>query len=171
MRVVVWTEGMLPCRVQKLSVTAMTANILNPTGSQELDFRPGPTWSNFEQLRTSGQAALEPIKANAVGTLMTRYGQYRILAEDDFQRVLGLAREVHRLQRGMRLVITAVRAAQYHRDDLTMSTLVEVASAFGETPSLPTIDRFAPLQPEDFDVDPDDEVILDPTELERQIKG
>jgi hypothetical protein len=149
----------------------MTADILNPTGLQAFDFRPGALWSNFEQFRTSGQAALEPIRGGAVGTLITKSGQYRILAEDDFQRVLGLAREVHRLQRGIRLVATAVRAVQYHRDEPTISTLVEAVAAFGEIPALPTIDRFAPLQPEEIDVDPDDEVILDPAELERQIKG
>jgi hypothetical protein len=148
----------------------MTANILNPTGLQALDFQPGPFWSSFEQLRASGQTALEPIRSSVVGSLITKSGQYRILAEDDFQRVLGLAREVQRLQRGMRLVVTAVRAVQHHRDDYTISTLVEAAAAFGEIPALPTMDRFAPLQPEDIDVNPDDEVILDPVELERRIK-
>ncbi|BAC91597.1 gll3656 [Gloeobacter violaceus PCC 7421] len=145
----------------------MTLQTVIPLSSQsDLDMQSGPFWTSFEQFRTSGQAGLLPIASGVVGTLITKSGQYRILAEDDFQRLYGLARETRRIQSGLRLVMTAAQAVRRHPEDATISTLVQAVSLVGDSPVLPTVERFEPLLPEGTEVDPDDEVILDPAALE-----
>jgi hypothetical protein len=96
-----------------------------------------------------------------VATLQTKTGQYRILEEQDFQKLLGLARDVERLRGGLRVVLTATRAVQQHRDDATLATLIEVVSLLGDAPVLPTRQSFDSLLPENLEVDENDEVILD----------
>lgn len=126
------------------------------------------TWSSFEQFRKEGSKALESIKEGIIGTLFSKTGQYRIMTETDFQELYGLARDVERLRGGLRLVTVAVRAVQKHPDGETIKVLEEVIAQLGNLPVLPTKDTFDPLEPENKDdVDSEDDVILNPKEIER----
>jgi hypothetical protein len=69
-----------------------------------LQLSPTAHWNSFEQFRTSGANALTSIIPGTVGTLHTKTGQYRIVTEGDFQRLLGMARDVERLQQGLNVV-------------------------------------------------------------------
>ena len=103
-----------------------------------------------------------------VGTLFSKTGQYRIMTEKDFQELSGLARDVERLRGGLRLVTVAVRAVKKHPDEETIKVLEEAISQLGNLPALPTRDTFSPLEPENKDdIDNDDDVILNPKEIER----
>lgn len=62
-----------------------------------------------------------------------------------------------------------IRAVQKHPDDETLKVLIESVNFVGSVPELPTRDTFAPLEPEDFELDEADEVILEPEELQRLI--
>lgn len=135
--------------------------------STSINLRNGRTWSSFEQLRTEGASSLEPLKNGTVATLHTKTGQYRILEEHDFQKLLGLATDVARLRKGLRMVMQAVRVVQKHRDDDSLNLLVEAVTMVGSLPELPTREGFEALLPEDMDIEPDDEVELDPERIER----
>lgn len=135
--------------------------------STSINLRNGCTWSSFEQFRTEGAKALEPLKNGTVATLHTKTGQYRILAEHDFQKLLGLATDVARLRQGLRMVMQAVRVVQKHRDDESVNVLVEAVAMVGSLPELPTRECFEALIPEDIDIEPDDEVELNPERIER----
>jgi len=128
----------------------------------------GPSWSSFEKFRTEGAKALESLKNGKLATLHTKTGQYRILEEQDFQKLLGLARDVERLRGGLRIVTQAIRVVQKHPEDTdSLNLLVEAVMMLGSLPELPTRDRFESPVPENIDVDPEDEVILDPGKIER----
>ena len=134
---------------------------------QVLGFQSGQVWSSFEQFRIEGGKALGSVKDGSVATLHTKSGQYRILEEHDFQKLFGLACDIDRLRGGLRVVALAVRAAQKHPDEETLNVLAEAVALLGSLPELPVRERFEALLPEDELADPDDEVILDPIELQR----
>ena len=131
------------------------------------NLRFGQTWRSFEKFRTEGAKALSTIKDGAVATLTTKTGQYRIMEERDFQQMYGLARDVDRLRSGLKMVTVAVRAAQKHPDRENLEVLAEAVAMLGEMPELPTRNSFEPLMPENTDFDDDDDVMLDPNEIER----
>ena len=135
-----------------------------------LALRPGRVWKSFEQFRTGGQGELAELEAGEMGQLITRKGSFRILREDDFQQVYGLARDVDRLQNGLRMVEAAVRSVRKHRDEETIEVLMQAVTLV-DFPTLPTLDQFEPLQPEGLELDPDDEVELDPAALCRSPRG
>lgn len=144
----------------------MTAQAILPTSfEQPIPLSPGPLWGSYEKFRTSGQAGLGAIVPGTVGTLVARSGQYRIMTETDFQKLLGLARDVERLRGGLRVVLSAAQAVQRHRDEVTVNTLIQAVAFVGDVPALPIVDQFGPLKPEGFEIDPDDEVILNPAAL------
>lgn len=106
-----------------------------------------------------------------VATLSTKTGQYRIVEEHDFQHIYGLARDVDRLRGGLRMVTVAVRAAQKHPDPENLEVLAEAVAMLGELSELPTRDSFEPLMPENGNLDDDDEVMLDPNDIERPLNN
>jgi hypothetical protein len=132
-----------------------------------LEMKPGPHWSSFEKFRTEGVKSLESIKEGTVAVLVTKTGQYRIIEEHDFQKILGLARDVARLRSGLKLVLQSARVVQKHPDDSdTIELLVEAVTMLGSLPELPTQDHFEPLVPESANEDTEDEVELDPNKIE-----
>jgi hypothetical protein len=147
-------------------------NLSTKKEQKELGFQVGPTWQSFEKFRACGAKALESIKDGIVGILHTKTGQYRILEEKDFQELYGLARDVARLQGGLRIVVSAARALKKDPDNLdTMKVLLESITFLGSLPELPTREKFEPLLIENSDFDEDDEVIMDSEELEKLIKS
>ncbi|MGL4621640.1 MAG: hypothetical protein ACRCZS_21690 [Chroococcidiopsis sp.] len=141
------------------------------TISEKLDLKAGPCWSSFEQFRTQGAKALDSVRGGAIATLQTKTGQYRILAESDFQALLGLACDVEGLRGGLRVVVKAVRVVRNHPDSDSLSLLSEAVAMLGELPELPARDNFTPLAPEGLEMDSDDEVILDGAQIERPLDG
>lgn len=138
--------------------------------STSFSLQSGPSWSSFEKFRAEGAKALESIKDGTVATLHTKTGQYRILEEHDFQKLLGLARDMERLRGGLRVVVKAVRIVQKHPDDPdSLNLLAEAVAMLGGLPELSTHKGFEHLIPEGLDVEPDDEVTLDPNQIERPI--
>lgn len=132
---------------------------------------PSASWNSFEQFRTSGANALATIGDGTVGTLHTKTGQYRILNETDFQRLVGMATEVERLQQGLNVVMRALRVVENHPEDAdTIALLVETVSMLGNIATvLPTRSSFPPLEPEDMPVDSEDEVTITPELLNRPL--
>ena len=65
----------------------------------------------------------------------------------------------------------AVRVVQNHPEDSdTLALLVETVTMLGKMPTvLPTKSSFSPLELEDLTVDPDDEVTLDPAQIQRPL--
>lgn len=139
------------------------------TDSQKpLELRPDKSWQSFEQFRTEGAKGLKEIKEGAIATLITKTGQYRIIEEHDFQQLYGLARDVARIRQGLRLIIPAVRAIQKHPDPENIELLLQIV-AYSQFSELPTRDNFEPLVPENIFSYEDDEVTINPTEIDRPL--
>jgi hypothetical protein len=99
---------------------------------------PGPEWRSFEQFRVAGSSALEVVTPGSVATLHIRSKIFRILRDDDFQRVVGLASEVHRLKQGITFVLRAAKVvAKYPNDRESIELLYHSASMLSESNLLP----------------------------------
>jgi hypothetical protein len=136
-----------------------------------IQLTPSASWNSFEQFRTSGANTLTTITDGTVGTLQTKTGQYRILNEHDFQRLVGLTSDVERLQQGLSVVMRAVRVVENHPEDAdTLALLVETVSLLGNISTvLPTRSSFPPLELEDIPAESEDEVMLSPELLNRPL--
>lgn len=145
-------------------------SLLTPN-STSIDLQTGPIWRSFDQFRSDGATSLGSVKDGKVATLYTKTGQYRIIEEQDFQKLLGLASDVARLRGGLRLVMQAVRVVQEHPDSASLEMLATSVTMVGNLPELPTRSHFDHLSPEDEGVDPDDEVTLDPDQIERPLSN
>ena len=73
----------------------MSTTLARPSA---LSLVPGPTWNSFEKFRKGGNTTLEEIPEHGVGTLVGKGVTYRIVRDADFQHLVGLATDVHRLQ-------------------------------------------------------------------------
>jgi hypothetical protein len=102
-----------------------------------LELAPGPYWPSFEQLRVGGAAGLDEIKAGFVGTLQCKAATFRVLRDEDFQRLVGLASDVHRLKHGVTLVLQAARIVCKHPEQETFQLLIDSASLLAESRVLP----------------------------------
>ena len=98
---------------------------------------PGPTWSSFEYFGRGGGGALEEIPLHGVGTLRGKAGTFRVLREEDFQRLLGLATDIHRLQQGLNVVVQAAKIVAKHPDQEHVQLLIQSASMVAGSPVLP----------------------------------
>ncbi|PNW43907.1 UNVERIFIED_CONTAM: hypothetical protein BEN50_13205 [Euhalothece sp. KZN 001] len=129
------------------------------------------SWKSFEEFRKAGAKALEPIKNGSIATLKTGTGNYRVISEEDFQKLYGLACDVDRLQGGLSVVLTAARAVQKHNDPETVQVLVQTIKMMGNLSALPTRQEFdhPQLETSDSEIEADDEIIDDPSLLERPV--
>src|ERR1039457_5853038 len=99
---------------------------------------PGPEWRSFEQLRLAGSTAMESISLGQVATLQIKSKTFRLLCDHDFQKLVGLASEVHRLRQGITFVVQAARiVAKYPNDSEGIELLCQSASMLGESNLLP----------------------------------
>lgn len=102
---------------------------------------PGPEWPSFEQFRVAGTSGLESITIGCVATLQVKAKTFRILRDDDFQRLVGLASEVHRLKQGITFVLKAAKmVAKYPNDPDSIELLYQSASLLSESSMLPERD-------------------------------
>src|SRR5580698_1629218 len=97
----------------------------------------GPVWTSFEQFRKGGVPALEGIPRHGVATVQTKAGTFRIIRDADFQRLVGLAADVYRLQAGLTLVVKAARVALKHTDQEHVELFLSSASLIAQSPELP----------------------------------
>jgi hypothetical protein len=120
----------------------------NPVSSEPAfpALSPGPSWSSFEQFRVGGNAALETIPKHSVATLRSKSGAFRVLHEEDFQRLAGLASEIHRLKGGLKLIISAAKVYSKFPDKDHESLLLQAVSAFAGSPVLPERDGHAEFE-------------------------
>lgn len=138
--------------------------------AQALRLSPGEHWHSFEQLRTAGVNAIHKVTPGTVGTLQTKNGQYRLLTEADFQKLVGVAGDIERLQQGLNVVMRAIRVVQNHPEDSeTLALLVETVTMLGMDTVLPTRSSFPPLELENIAVESDDEVTIDPAQIQRPL--
>jgi hypothetical protein len=129
----------------------------------------GPTWSSFEQFRKGGSASLEEIPEHCVATLVGRGVTYRILREADFQNLIGLAADVHRLQQGLNVIIQAAKVVAKHPDQEHVQLLIYSAALFAGSPVLPTRDGQDAFQltQEEVDAQASDEFNLENAAIPR----
>lgn len=105
--------------------------------SWSLELQPGPFWSSYDQLKQAGSTALDRIQPHSVGTVVTKSGLYRILRDMDYQKLVGLAADVHRIKTGVRFVVNVARVVQKHRDQESIDLLIESVAMLGESKVLP----------------------------------
>ncbi len=136
------------------------------TGAQPVRLRPGPAWASFEQFRMAGPGGPESVASGQVGTLRTKGGVFRLLREEDFQLLVGLASEAKRLQGGLNTMVHAAKVLREHPSSTSaIELLLHLASEYGAPDSnLPS------QMPESPAVAEDDEVIVDAAELRRQVR-
>lgn len=155
----------MPALTEHESQVAPIAHI--PPAATQL--KPGPEWASFEQFRTAGSAGLDVVRDGCVGTLRTKAGVFRIVKDEDFQSLAGLASEVERLRSGLTTIVHAIRVVREHPDSPSaVDLLVHVATQYVGTPVLPVRGGHESSIPETSDVPAEDEVILDPSELRPQ---
>jgi hypothetical protein len=100
----------------------------------------GPYWASFEQFRTAGSTALEGVTPGMVATLRGKSATFRILRDDDFQKLLGLASEVYRIRNGITVVAQAAKVVAKHKDQESIELLIRSVSMLGESSVLPERD-------------------------------
>ena len=130
----------------EVSGKMLTTALLNRTQAP-VSFEVGTTWSSFERFRQSGPSGLEQIRFGTMGVLQSKGAQYRILADADFQYLLGLATEVDRLKQGLHVVMCAARVVEKHTDKDSIDTLMAAISMI-KIPELPIRNEFSNIKPE-----------------------
>jgi hypothetical protein len=134
--------------------------------------KPGPEWPSFEQFRTQGASGLDAVHKGRVGTLRTKGGLFRIVTDEDFQSLVGLASEVERLKNGLSTMVHAARVIREHPDSPSaIDLLVHIANQYSETRAFPAPVGHESVVPDTGEIPADDEVILDPSELRYQVKS
>jgi hypothetical protein len=137
--------------------------------STNLALVPGPVWNSYEQFRKGGNAALEGIPEHGVATLRGRGTTYRVLRDVDFQNLVGLAADIHRLQQGLNIIIQAAQVVAKHPDQEHVQLLIHSAALFAGSPVLPTReghDAFR-LTPEEVETQASDEFDLNTSAIPR----
>jgi hypothetical protein len=128
--------------------------------------RPGPEWASFEQFRMAGPSGPESVGGGQVGTLRTKCGLFRLIRDEDFQLLVGLASEAKRLQGGL---TTMVHAAKVIRDHPSSPSAVELLMHLATEYGSPTASQ-PNTTPDAAPVAEDDEVIVDAAELKRRVR-
>ena len=135
-----------------------------------LQLKPGPEWASFEQFRTRGSAALDGVGSGSVGGLRSKAGVFRILSDQDFQSLVGLASEVERLKSGLTTLLHAIQVVRENpASSSAMDLLQHVAMQYVGTPLLAVRRGHEPAVLDDGPVPEDDEVIVEPEEVRRRV--
>jgi len=126
--------------------------------------RPGPVWDSVGDLLQSGEESLESVGSGAVATLSSPVGRFRLLSEDDFQALYGMAQDARRVAAELSSVLRAVRERPDAGPAESLSaTVVELAE---NLEALPVRTGHEPLEPEGLDVDESDlDLVLDSARL------
>lgn len=126
--------------------------------------RPGPAWGSVEDLLGSGDAALEEVASGAVATLGSRVGRFRLLSEDDFQALYGMALEARRVAAELNSVLGNL--GERPDADTAQSVIARVVELADSLDTLPAHSAHGMLEPEGLDLDEADlNLVLDAAEL------
>jgi hypothetical protein len=109
-------------------------------------FTAGPYWPSFEQFRKTGIGKLEDFTPGSVGTLRCKGSTFRVMLDSDFQKLFGLATEVHRLKQGITIVVQAAKVVAKHNDQDSIQLLVQTASMLNQSNLLPERDGHGEFQ-------------------------
>lgn len=130
---------------------------------QPVSLKPGPEWASFEQFRIAGSAGVEAVGGGQIGTLRTKTGVFRVLRDEDFQVLVGLASEVTRLKGGLATMVQAAKVVRDHpASPSAFDLLLHLAAQYGDA-------ALAAVEPEMSPAAGDDEFIVDPAELKRRV--
>jgi len=111
----------------------------------------GPAWDSVEELLQGGEGSLEGVASGVVASLRSPVGRFRLLSEDDFQALYGVARDVRRVAAELDAVRLAARdGVDADSVQRLVATLVELADGFG---ALPVRAGHESLEPEGLDLD------------------
>lgn len=115
----------------------MNAIRIGEAGSMKL--QPLQPWRSPEQFRKNLGDNLRSIDRGYVGTLLTKENKtIRLLTDEDFQELYGLAREIDRLRDGIEVIIAAAVSVQENQNESAIRVLTKAALTLGRTPVLPT---------------------------------
>jgi len=129
--------------------------------------KPGPEWGSFEQFRVAGSGGVETVTVGQVGTLRTKTGVFRVIRDEDFQTLVGLASDVMRMKSGLTTLIRAIEVVREHPTSASaLDLLRHIATQYGDEPGAAAtfIERVAAAP-----VPRNDEVIIDPAELQKRV--
>lgn len=113
--------------------------IREPTGPKpSLALQPLRPWTSAEQFRKGLLDNVQSIQRGKVGTLTMKNKTIRMLSEEDFQELYGMAQEIDRLRDGIEIILAAAVTVQETRTDSAVITLTKAALALGRVPVLPT---------------------------------
>lgn len=139
-----------------------------PPNEAHLDpqpLKPGPMWGSFEQFRMAGPGGPEAVARGQVGTLRTKAGLFRLLRDEDFQALVGLASEAKRLKGGLATMVHASRVIRDHPSSPSAAELLfHLASEYAGT-----FTAAETLEPDTSPIPDGDEIIVDPGELKRRV--
>lgn len=62
------------------------------------------------------------------------------MRDQDFQRLIGIASEIHRIKAGVTIVLSAAKVVQKHKDEESIELLVKSAALLEESSVLPERD-------------------------------
>ena len=128
--------------------------------------RPGPAWASFEQFRMAGPGGPESVGGGQVGTLRTNGGLFRLIRDEDFQFLVGLASEAKRLQGGLTTMVHAAKVIRDHPSSPSaVELLLHLATEYGASDA-----NLSRQTPDAAPVAEDDEVIVDAAELKRRVR-
>lgn len=159
------TRVMSPAYTPEITSTSGNSNQWAPV------LQPGPCWYSFEQFRKCGINSLDGFALGTVGTLQCKASTFRILLDSDFQKLLGLATEVHRLKQGITIVVQAAKVVAKHNDQESIQLLLQTASMLNQSNLLPERDghgRFQITPEERAEFSTEDEEV-DPSRIPRPV--
>ncbi len=117
------------------------------------------------QLRISGPGGPESVGCGQVGTPRTKGGLFRLIRDEDFQSLVGLASEAKRLQGGLNTMVHAAKVIRDHPSSQSaVELLLHLATEYGAAESGHP-GQALNLTP----AAEDDEVIVDAAELKRRV--
>lgn len=93
----------------------MSVDVLPQVEAQEgIGLHPGPYWDSFEQFRTGGAQQLQTrLGPEQVGRIRVKGQEYVIMRSQTFNRLHGLAQDIHRLRRALLLIRQAVQLVMH----------------------------------------------------------
>ncbi|WP_412027247.1 hypothetical protein [Deinococcus yunweiensis] len=130
---------------------------LAPRSNEPFTLHLGPVWERFEDIRVGAAEKLSKIRNGTIGILKLKQRQYRILCEDDFQRLLGSAADAEMLRREVQLIIQAAEVVNENNSDASRKMLQMIALQISEKVYLPSIDGSQSFDLEKHDIDREDD--------------
>ena len=121
----------------------MSKTTTRPTSSSLIE---GPVWKSLEQFCRGDEAALNNIPDHGVGVIVHEITHFRIMREDDFQRLIGLATEVQRIQQAFNIALQNAKAAAQHPDNDHMERFIKSATSLGDNLVFSTRDGLGQFQ-------------------------